>query len=217
MEEFDEDENIYIEENEEFVENDKTLEQYEEDTFEGLVDDAEEEVLYEIEHQSSPITIVKDEFHETKSSISEANSKAKTPVRNRKAYTSAEKLEAVACAEISGNRKASKVFKIDESCIRKWRSCKSLLIEIDRERGTKRKPNPHWPVLEKELKVWCFEQMSSGIKLKPSEIKAKSIEIASKHNLIDFKGTSSYVHKFMERYRIPGRQNKTFSLTKVNE
>lgn len=130
----------------------------------------------------------------------------KAPVKTRKAYSSGEKLDAVEYAEVTGNRQAAKVFAIDESCIRKWRQNKELLIEIHRERGTKRKPNLHWPNIDKALKDWAMEQMNQGVRLKPSEIKAKSIDIAKSLSITNFKGTSSYIFKFMLRYHIPGRQ-----------
>lgn len=145
-------------------------------------------------------------------------------IKSRKSYTSGEKLEAIKYAEITGrqlrsarnkvnvwnhvgNRQAAKIFSIDESCIRKWRQNKELLIVIHRERGTKRKPNLHWPDLDKSLKDWVMVQLNSGTRVKPSEIKAKSIEIAKDLNITNFKGTSSYIFKFMSRYRIPGRRD----------
>lgn len=129
----------------------------------------------------------------------------KTEKNKRKSYSSNQKLEAINYAELVGNRRAARSFLVDESCIRKWRQNKELLIEIDRDRGTKRKPNLHWPKLEAELKSWVKTMMNSGVRLKPGEIRAKSIELAKKMNLTDFKGTSSYISKFMERYRISHR------------
>lgn len=137
-----------------------------------------------------------------------ADDEQKRTVKNRKSYSSGQKLDVVKCAEVTGNRQAAKIFSIDESCIRKWRLNKQLLIEIHQERGTKRKPNLHWPELDMELKGWVKDQMNCGRNLKPAEIKAKSIEIANALNLTTFKGTSSYIFKFMERYRIPGRPAK---------
>lgn len=144
--------------------------------------------------------------------------------KSRMSYTSSKKLEVsliagppftsddksntqfqvVRYAELVGNRQAAKAFFVDESCVRKWRTKKKELLEIDSDRCTKRKPNLHWPDLDKNLREWVNEQLSQGIEVKPSMIKAKSIEIASSLELIDFKGTSSYVFKFMQRYRIPG-------------
>lgn len=138
-------------------------------------------------------------------------------VKCRKSYSSQQKLEAVGTAELLGNRQAAKVFNIDESNIRKWRLNKDLLIEINRERGTKRKPNLHWPSLDQELKTWSHAQMQSGVLLKPSEIKTKSLEIAEKLKLKDFRGTSSYVFKFMERYRITSRPAKNPVKKKIKE
>lgn len=133
----------------------------------------------------------------------------KTEKNRRKSYSSSKKLKVVSYAEMTGNRQAAKVYSIDESCIRKWRLNKELLIEIDKERGTKRKPNLHWPKLDAELKAWVTEHMNnSGTLLKPSEIKSKSIELAKNLELSDFRGTSSYIFKFMERYKILGRQPK---------
>lgn len=130
----------------------------------------------------------------------------------RKSYTTKHKLDAVSYAEEVGNRKAARVFLVDESCIRKWRFNKQILIELNNERGSRRKlrrPNLHWPVLEAELKTWAFSIINSGVRLKPGEVKAKSLEIAKKLNVTNFKGTSSYISKFMERYNIPGRQPKS--------
>lgn len=143
------------------------------------------------------------------------NKCAPRTVKNRKCYPSGKKLEVVECAERTGNRKAAKIFSIDESCIRKWRLNKELLIEIDQERGTMRKPNLHWPELDIMLKGWVKDKMNSGILLKPAEIKAKSIEIANALNLKDFRGSSSYIFKFMGRYQIPGRPAKNPMIRKT--
>ena len=134
--------------------------------------------------------------------------KGKKPFKNRKSYSSSQKLEVVDYAELTTNRGAAKEFGVDESCIRKWRSNKEQLIEIAQDRGTKRKPNLHWPELDNELRSWVNDQMSGGNNLKPSQIKARAIQIAETLNLTDFKGTSSYIFRFMERYRIPGRPKK---------
>ncbi|KAG5668756.1 hypothetical protein PVAND_016683 [Polypedilum vanderplanki] len=124
-------------------------------------------------------------------------------IKTRRAYSSGEKLEVVAFAEVSSNRQAAKVFCIDESCIRKWRNQKEQLIEINRERGTKRKPNLRFPQLEAQLKSFVIKKLEAGFILRPSEIKAESIRIAEELKIENFKGTSSYIFKFMERYHIP--------------
>jgi len=128
--------------------------------------------------------------------------------RPRKSYSSGQKLEVVSFAEVTGNRQAAKIYQIDESCIRKWRGQKELLECINQERGTKRKPNLHWPELEAELRNWVNAQMDTGKLLKPSEIKAQAIQLAKERNIDNFKGTSSYIFKFMERYHIPARKPK---------
>lgn len=129
-------------------------------------------------------------------------------IRTRKSYSSSEKLDVIAYAEIAGNRHAGKVYQIDESCIRKWRNQKELLIQINEERGTKRKPNLRFPEVEAELKKFVLKKLDEGITLKPSEIKAESVRIANQLNISKFKGTSSYIFKFMERYHFPSRRSK---------
>jgi len=129
-------------------------------------------------------------------------------VRTRKSYSSGEKLEVVAFAEVTGNRQAAKIFKIDESCIRKWRNQKQMIIEINQERGTRRKPNLRFPAVESRLKAYVNQKLNEGIVMKPSEIKAESIRIAEEMNIVNFKGTSSYIFKFMERYHFPSSRSK---------
>lgn len=49
---------------------------------------------------------------------------------SRKSYTAEQKLEMVEFAEIHGNRKAARVFCINESSIRGWRKAKHVLISL---------------------------------------------------------------------------------------
>lgn len=135
-------------------------------------------------------------------------------VKSRKSYTLSQKLEAVAYAEGSGNRYAAKVFRIDESCIRKWRTQKELLIKINQERNTKRKPNLRFPEIEERLKEFVNQKIHQDgtLYIRPNEIKAESQRIAKELNMTNFKGTSSYIFKFMERYNIQSRR-KTVKFT----
>jgi hypothetical protein len=124
-------------------------------------------------------------------------------IRKRNSYTSAQKLEIVHMAEIIGNRKAARKYGTDESNVRKWRAAKEMLIDIDRDRGLKRKSNLHWPELDRALKKWVQQKMDEGIILKPLEIKKRSIELSNELNVSNFTGSSSYIFKFMDRYNIP--------------
>ncbi len=129
-------------------------------------------------------------------------------VKPRNSYTSSQKLEAVSSAELIGNRRAAKLFNIDESCIRKWRRQKDLLTEITKERNTKRKPNLRFPEVEERLKEFVYKKMNDErTLLKPNQIRAESIRIAKELDVKNFKGTSSYVFKFMERYQIQSRKS----------
>lgn len=127
----------------------------------------------------------------------------------RKSYFTYQKLEAIRYAEEAGsNRQAARAFSVDESCIRKWRQNKDLIATIDQERTAartpRRKSNLHWPTLDQKLKIWVKEQLESGVSVKPKHVREKSIELAEELNLEDFKGSNSYVFKFMRRYHFPG-------------
>lgn len=134
----------------------------------------------------------------------------KKEIKSRKSYTTSQKLEIVSFAETSTNRKTAKIYNIDESCIRKWRNQKEMLESINKERCTRRKPNLRFPQLENRLKQFVQQRMDyqNGFFLRPHEIRAESIKIAKDLNISNFKGTSSYIFKFMERYNIPSSRNK---------
>lgn len=84
-----------------------------------------------------------------------------------------------------------------------------MLENINRERGTRRKPNLRFPELEQRLKEFVQQKIDQeGILMRPQEIKIHSMKIAQELNITNFKGTSSYIFKFMERYQIPSRRNK---------
>lgn len=126
-------------------------------------------------------------------------------IKPRKSYTPQQKLEIIKFAEIESNRSAMRKFEIDESCIRRWRVQKETIQNIFHEQQTSnrivsnRKPRICWPDLERELKDWVVENKDRGIMLKPYEIKATAIEIAKNRKIDNFKGTSSFIFKFMQR------------------
>lgn len=126
-------------------------------------------------------------------------------IKPRKSYTPQQKLEIIKFAEIESNRSAMRKFEIDESCIRRWRVQKETIQNIYHEQQTSnrvvsnRKPRICWPDLERELKDWVVENKDRGIMLKPYEIKATAIEIARNRKIDNFKGTSSFIFKFMQR------------------
>lgn len=121
--------------------------------------------------------------------------------RKRKSYVSSEKLKIIAYAEVTGNRQAGKEFNIDESLVRKWRGQKNLLLQITQSRDTKRKPNLRFPEVEERLKEFVENKIAEGVHLQPREIKAEAVKIANEMEISNFKGTSSYIFKFMERYK----------------
>lgn len=126
-------------------------------------------------------------------------------VKPRRTYTPQQKLEIIQFAEVESNRSAMRKFEIDESCVRRWRVQKETIQNIYHEQQTSnrvvsnRKPRICWPDLERELKDWVVQNKDRGIMLKPYEIKATAIQMARNRQIENFKGTSSFIFKFMQR------------------
>jgi transposase-like protein len=143
------------------------------------------------------VEVKPDTIKENQDAITSESSKE---VRKRKSYVTSDKLKIIAQAELSGNRQAGKIFNIDESLVRKWRLQKANLL-LNQERNTKRKPNLKFPALEIRLKEFVENKIHEGIQLQPKEIKAEASRIAHEMKISSFKGSSSYIFKFMERYK----------------
>ena len=127
----------------------------------------------------------------------------------RKSYTVGIKLSVIELAEKQGNRVASRIYHMNESCVRGWRKQKDQLLKMNVNKKTQRRAFPHWPDLEVDLKQWVTEQYQKDTKVKFQEIKNKSIEIAQQKNIENFKGTNSFIFKFMKRNDVPSASPKT--------
>lgn len=127
----------------------------------------------------------------------------------RNSYTVGIKLAVIELAEKQGNRVASRIYHMNESCVRGWRKQKDQLLKMNVNKKTQRRAFPHWPDLEVELKQWVTEQYQNDTKVKFQDIKNRSIEIAQQLNIENFKGTNSFIFKFMKRNDVPSASPKT--------
>lgn len=153
---------------------------------------------------STPISTIKDIKNETIKSINAKKQTADNAGQNkRNSYTVGIKLAVIELAEKQGNRVASRIYHINESCVRGWRKQKDQLLKMNVNKKTQRRAFPHWPELEVELKQWVTEQYQNDTKVKFQDIKNRSIEIAQQRNIENFKGTNSFIFKFMKRNDVP--------------
>lgn len=71
--------------------------------------------------------------------------------RIRRAFSSKEKLAAIAFAEAHGNRAAGREFTVDESCIRQWRRQKSKLEAMPTTKKAARGSSEKFPQVEEHI------------------------------------------------------------------
>ena len=170
----------------------------------------EKKIKHTLSDTSTPNStsdIVKNESTKSKNAKKETADNACQNKRN--SYTVGIKLSVIELAEKQGNRVASRVYHMNESCVRGWRKQKDQLLKMNINKKTQRRAFPHWPELEVELKQWVNEQYEKGTKVKFQEIKNRSIVIAQKQNIENFKGTNSFIFKFMKRNDVPSASPKT--------
>jgi hypothetical protein len=78
--------------------------------------------------------------------------------KNRKSYTSVEKLEIVGYAERNNNRSAARLYGVDEKQVRNWRKEKTILQAMKPTKRARRLGKERWPELELDLKKWIMEE-----------------------------------------------------------
>ena len=95
----------------------------------------------------------------------------------RASYSARFKLHVVAYAVDHGNRAAGKRFKVDESCVRRWRSQREKLKLAPKDQHANRYRLPAYPELEKDLTDWLSEKRKSGVAVSINVIRLKALSI----------------------------------------
>lgn len=127
----------------------------------------------------------------------------------RASYTARFKLHVVMYAVDHGNRAAGKHFKVDESCVRRWRSQREKLKLTPKDKRANRYRLPAYPELEKDLTDWLSEKRKSGVAVSINVIRLKALSIAQNTNIKDFKASVRWCNAFLERHGFSIRRRTT--------
>ena len=133
--------------------------------------------------------------------------------QKRHKYSLAVKKQAIAYAEIHGNRPASRQFQVDERRIREWRAKKSDIEGVLAVRGNKVKQRsrlcgagrkPLSTKLEEVLMEWIESRRSRGLRVSSKLIMKKAQVTFNDMNQNDvtdddFKASRGWLAKFMKR------------------
>ena len=127
----------------------------------------------------------------------------------RASYSARFKLHVVMYAIDHGNRAAGKHFKVDESCVRRWRSQREKLKLAPKDKRANRYRVPAYPELEKDLTEWLSEKRKSGVAVSINVIRLKALSIAQNTNIKDFKASVRWCNAFLECHGFSIRRRTT--------
>lgn len=114
-----------------------------------------------------------------------------------KSNTTAFKLAVVEKVEIMKNRAAGREFGHDKRCVRRWRSEKADLQKMPKLRKARKGIVVHWSILEPNLTDWVRGQRKSGFAVSTVQIRLQARVMASKMQLVNFKGGSNRCFQFI--------------------
>lgn len=126
--------------------------------------------------------------------------------RIRRAFTTKEKLAAIAFAESHGNRAAGREFTVDESCVRQWRRQKAKLQTMPTTKKADRGSSEKFPTVEEHVLEWVLDRRRQGIAVSTVEIRLQSRLVAKKLKVKDFKGSADWCYAFMRRKNLSIRR-----------
>ena len=125
--------------------------------------------------------------------------------RIRRAFSSKEKLSAIAFAKAHGNRAAGHEFAADESCIRQWRKQKSKLEAMPTMKKAARGSSEKFLQVEERILEWVSDRHRQGIAVSTVEIRLQAKLIVKKLHVKDFKGSAYWCYAFMRRKNLSVR------------
>lgn len=178
----------------------------------------EEEELFDetetYEYLDDDIALEDDCFVEVSSEVSEEIkfmplkeekqfSKSQDSPIQRKSYTAKFKLQVIQYAEKNGNTQAARIFKINESCVRLWRTQKVKLTQMDGSKKSMRTGSCQWKEIDYALKSWVDTQKQKGNIINSSHIKVQAVKIAEELNVEKFPASKVWLYSFMKRHNIP--------------
>ena len=114
-------------------------------------------------------------------------------------YTNEFKIKVVEAAlKCGSNRKAAKVFGVNEKNIRYWKLKLDLLRKAARKsRIISARRTGKWPSLETEVCTFIDNRRRRGIGVSRALIRLEALKVAGKMKIKDFKASEGWCTKFM--------------------
>ena len=126
----------------------------------------------------------------------------------RKKYEASFKLKVIEVAKVSNNCAAARTFDVTEKIVRDWRRNEDNLRNMPKEKCAMRRGSTRWPQLEDYVAEWVFELRQDGYIVTRNKIRTYALKWAQAHELKDFKATSGWCSRFMNRKNLSIRQRK---------
>ena len=132
------------------------------------------------------------------------------PVKSRKSYTAAFKLEVVKFAEENdGNMAAHRKYGVSEKCVRDWRKAKDTLRMTKKSKKANRGCKARWMNLEDKLEEHVLTQRAACRGLNTVQLRERAKLIATDLGIESFRGDPSWCFRFMRRKGLCIRPNTT--------
>ena len=136
----------------------------------------------------------------------------------RKSYELKFKQSVIKYAEENSNRKAGRKFSIDESMVRRWRKKSSEISDKSSCQSKKRKPScggrkPFLGNLEEELVEKIIHEREKHHPVPCKLITVWAQQLATEHNLHEFRASRGWLFNFMQRSNLSIRQASTTGQT----
>ena len=135
--------------------------------------------------------------------------------QKRHKYSPEVKKQAIAYAEIHGNRSASRHFQVDERIIREWRGKKIQNEGVLATRGNKGKQRSRLCGAGRKLLGTKLEEVSRGVRVSSKLIMKKAqvtFNDMNQNNVsdIDFKASRGWLSKFKKRNGLSLRREMVY-------
>lgn len=114
-------------------------------------------------------------------------------------YDAEFKRKVILCAEEVGNRKAGKIFTVDEKNVRRWRAMKEKLLQCKKDRKSFSGPKEgRYPAIDAAVLCYIKELRNKSLPVTRKMIMTKAKQFA-KISDISFEASRGWYDNFMKR------------------